>query len=116
MNNINYFHKVNKNLVTYSLIVLILISIFGIKLFISFLTNILLLFFLIPLLLILLIFLGLNIFKSKIISCNNCGAISLGSYETCINCGANLEDLNQKNKLDKKPSERTIEVDAEEIK
>ena len=33
-----------------------------------------------------------------------------------MNCGANLNDVNTGNQLDKKPSERTIEVQAEEIK
>ena len=45
----NYFIKANKNLLTYSLIALIVIPIFGIKFFISFLGNILLLLFLIHL-------------------------------------------------------------------
>ena len=54
----NYFLKANKNLLTYSLIILILIPIFGINFFISFLGNILLLLFLIPLLLVILFFIG----------------------------------------------------------
>ena len=33
-----------------------------------------------------------------------------------MNCGADLENTNKENKLDKKPSESTIEVKAEEIK
>ena len=112
----NYFLKANKNLLTYSLIILIVIPIFGINFFISFLGNILLLLFLIPLLLVILVFIGFNSYKSKINTCNNCGAISLGLSETCMNCGANLNDVNTGNQLDKKPSERTIEVQAEEIK
>ena len=109
----NYFLKANKNLLTYSLIILIFIPIFGMNFFISFLGNILLLLFLIPLLL---IFLGFNSYKSKINSCSNCGAISLGLSETCMNCGADLENIRKKNQLDKKPSESTIDVKAEEIK
>ena len=113
----NYFLKANKNLFTYSLLILVVIPIFGIKFFISFLGNILLLIFLIPVLLLLLIFIGFNYYKSKINTCRNCGAISLDLSETCMNCGANLEyDENIKNELDKKPSESTIEVEAEEIK
>ena len=112
----NYFLKANKNLLTYSLIILIVIPIFGINFFISFLGNILLLLFLIPLLLVILIFIGFNSYKSKINTCNNCGAISLGLSETCMNCGANFKDSSKKNQLDKKPSESTIEVKAEEIK
>jgi len=95
---------------------LIVIPIFGINFFISFLGNILLLLFLIPLLLIIIVFIGFKSYKSKINRCNSCGAISLGLSETCMNCGADLENINQKNKSDKKASERTIEVDAEEIK
>ena len=112
----NYFLKANKNLMTYSLIILILIPIFGFNFLISFVGNILLLLFLIPLLLIVLVFIGFNSYKSKINTCSNCGAISLGLSETCMNCGADLEKVNKKNQLDKKPSESTIDVKAEEIK
>ena len=101
---------------TFSLIILIVIPIFGINFFISFLGNILLLFFLIPLLILLLFFIGFNSFKSKINTCSNCGAISLGLMETCLNCGADLKDIHKRNQLDKKPSESTIEVKAEEVK
>ena len=112
----NYFLKANKNLLTYSLIILIIIPIFGINFFISFLGNILLLLFLIPLLLISLVFIGFNSYKSKINTCNSCGAISLGSNEICMNCGANLENNSQKNQFGNNPSESTIEVKAEEVK
>jgi hypothetical protein len=111
-----YFLKANKNFLTYSLILLIVIPIFGINFLISFLGNILLLLFLIPLLLVILVFIGFNFYKSKISTCNNCGAISLGLSETCMNCGANLEDINNKNQLDKNPGESTIDVNAEEVK
>ena len=112
----HYFLKINKNLPTYSLIILIVIPIFGINFFISILGNILLLLFLIPLLLLLLIFIGFNSYKSKINKCNSCGAISLGSSEICLTCGANLENISNKNQFNKKPSESTIEVKAEEVK
>ena len=112
----NYFLKANKNLVTYSLIMLIVIPIFGINFFISFLGNILLLLLLIPILLVILVLIGFNSYKSKINRCNNCGAISLGLNETCMNCGANLENISKNNQFDKKPSESTIEVKAEEVK
>ena len=112
----NYFLRANKNFITYSLIILIVIPLFGINFFISFLGNILLLLFLIPILLLLLIFIGFNSYKSKINTCSNCGAISLDLSETCINCGANLKNTSTEDQLNKKPSERTIEVKAEEIK
>jgi len=112
----NYFLKANKNILTYSLIILIVIPFFGINFFISFLGNILLLLFLIPTLLVILVFMVFNSYKSKINTCSNCGSISLGSSETCMNCGADLDNINKKNQLDEKPSESTIEVEAEEIK
>ncbi len=112
----NSFLKGNKNLFTYSLIMLLVIPIFGINFFISFLGNILLLFLLIPLLLVILVFIGFKSYKSKIITCNNCGAISLGLNETCMNCGTNLENISQKNQFGNNPSESTIEIKAEEVK
>ena len=111
----NYFLKANKNLFIYSLIILIVIPIFGLNFFISFVGNILLLLFLIPLLLLVLVFMSFNSYKSKINTCSNCGAISLGLNETCNNCGANLENIYKDNQLNKKPSESTIDVKAEEI-
>ena len=111
----NYFLKTNKNLLTCSLILIIVVPIFGINFFISFLGNILLLLFLIPLLLVILLFIGFNSYKSKINKCDNCGAISLGLSENCMNCGANLENINKNNQFDN-PSESTIEVKAEEVK
>ena len=112
----NYFLKANKNLLTYSLIILIVVPIFGINFFISFLGNILLLLFLIPLLLVILVSIGFKSYKSKINTCDNCGAISLGLSENCMNCGANLENISNNDQFDKKPSESTIEVKAEEVK
>ena len=112
----DYFLKGNKTLLTYTLITFVIISIFGINFFISFLGNILLLLFLIPLFLLLILFIGLNSYKSKINTCSNCGAISLGLSDTCMNCGENLNDSNKESKYDKNPSERTIEIKAEEVK
>ena len=111
----NYLLKANKTLLTYSLIILLIIPIFGINFFVSFLSNILLLLFLIPFLLLLLIFIGFNYYKSKINTCENCGAISLGKNDTCMNCGADLRNIKTTNQFDNKPSERTIEIKAEEI-
>ena len=112
----NYFLKANKNLITFTLIVLIIIPVFGINFLLSFLGNIILLLFLIPVLLLLLVFIGFNSYKSQINTCNNCGTVTLGFGDTCMNCGSDLENINKRNKLDKKPSESTIEVKAEEIK
>ena len=112
----NYFLKANKNLVISSLVILIVFPILGLNFFMSFIGNILLLFFLIPLFFLLLIFLGLNSYISKINRCENCGSISLGLSATCMNCGADLTNMGRKNQLDKEPSKSTIEVKAEEIK
>ena len=111
----NYFLKANKNFLIYSLILLVIIPLFGINFFISFLSNILLLLFLIPLFLLIIGVIVFNSFKSKIKTCSNCGTISFSSNGTCINCGSDL-DIESKDQINKKPSESTIEVKAEEIK
>ena len=112
----NSFLKVNKNLLTYSLVIMIIISFFGINFLISFLGNILLLLLLMPLVFILLVSIGFNSYSSKIINCSNCGEISFGFREKCKNCGADLGDIGKKNKFNKEPSKSIIEVKAEEIK
>ena len=107
----------NKNLVIYSIIFLILISLFGFNFFLSLIGNLLLLVFLIPLLILSVLLISFNSLKSKVNTCNQCGTISLGINDTCINCGADLENINPKSPESfKKPSETTIEVKAEEIK
>ena len=112
----DYFLKGNKNILTYSLILLIVIPIFGINFVIGLLSNIIILLFLIPLLLLLLVFIVFNSYKSKITTCSNCGAISLDSSVICISCGENLNDINKDKRLYENPSESTIEVEAEEVK
>ena len=82
----------------------------------GFLSNWLLLLFLIPLLIVILVFIGFNSYKSKIKTCNKCGAITFGLSKTCMNCGANLENNSKNNQFDTKASESTIEVKAEEVK
>ena len=112
----NYFLKTNKNLIVFTIIFLVVIPFVGINFFVSVLGNILILLLLIPLLLLLLVFIGFNYYKSKINTCNNCGAISLGLNESCGNCGADLVEISKNDQLNKQPSESTIEVKAEEIK
>ena len=108
----------NKSLFTYLLIFLLLIPIFGFNFLISLIGNVLLLVFLVPLLIFLILLISFNSLKSKVNTCNQCGTIiSLGINNTCMNCGAELEDINPINGDSfKKPSETTIEVKAEEIK
>ena len=109
--------NINKSLITYTLIFLVIIPLFGIKFLLSFIGNILLLIFLIPLLIFLISLISFNSFKSKVNSCSECGTISIGKNSTCMNCGANLSDMNSNNYENlQKPSETTIEVKAEEIK
>ena len=111
------FIKINKNLVIYFLIFLIFISIFGFKFLLNFIGNILLLLFLVPLLIFLISLISLNSLKSKVNICDQCGNISLGINNSCINCGADLGNINSKNFENlKKPGEATIEIKAEEIK
>ena len=106
----------NKNLVTYSLISLIIIPIFGFNFFISFFGNILLLILLIPILILLIALISFNSLKSRLKICNKCGKVSLGVNEICTNCGVDLDDINkQKFKETDKPSQTIIEVKAEEI-
>ena len=111
----NNFLKTNKNLLSYSLILLVIVPLFGINFFLSFLGNILLLLFLIPLFLLIVAVLVFNSFKSKINTCSNCGTISFSSEGTCMNCGSDL-GIVSKDQMNIKPSESTIEVKAEEIK
>ncbi len=107
----------NKNLITYSIIFFILISLFGFNFFLSIIGNLLLLIFLVPLLILSLLLISFNSLKSKVNTCNQCGTITLGMNNTCMNCGAALENTNSKRSESlKKPSETTIEVKAEEIK
>ena len=107
----------NKSLVTYSLIFLMLIALFGFNFFLSLIGNLLLLVFLVPLLIFLILLISFNSLKSKVNTCNQCGTISLGINNTCMNCGADLENMNSnRSESFKKPSETTIEVKAEEIK
>ena len=112
----NNYLQINKKLLTFFLITLIVLPIFGINFFISFLGNILLLLLLVPILLLLVVYIGFNSFKSNINTCNECGTVSFGFKDTCVNCGAELNNINKKNDIETKPSESTIEIKAEEIK
>ena len=107
----------NKNLVPYTLIFFILIPLFGFNFFLSLIGNLLLLVFLIPILILAILLISFNSLKSKVNTCNQCGTVTLGINNTCMNCGADLENTNSKSSENlKKPSETTIEVIAEEIK
>ena len=107
----------NKNLVIYSSIFLLVIPFFGLNLILHLLGNIFLLILLVPILILLIAFVGYNSLKSKVNVCNQCGNISVGQGNTCVNCGSNF-DVTASNNFENsnKPSETTIEVKAEEIK
>ena len=107
----------NKSLINYLLIFLLVIPIFGFNFLISIIGNVLLLIFLIPLLIFLITLISFNSLKSKVNACNQCGTVSFGINNTCMNCGADLDNSSTKNsETFKNPSETTIEVKAEEIK
>ena len=103
----------NKSFFTYSLILLIVVPFFGFNFLVSFIGNILLLIFLVPLLIFLIAFIVLNSLKSQVKTCYECGTLNLGVNNTCMNCGADLSSKNLKNF--KNPGETTIEVKAEEV-
>ena len=105
----------NKSLVTYSIISFLIIFFFGFNFLFSLLGNILILLFLAPLLLILVAFLAINSFKSKIKACPNCGATVIGDHERCIYCGSNFTENNYDKEYSNNASSETIEIEAEEI-
>ena len=110
------FIKINKKTIIYFFIFIIVIPLFGLNFLLNFLGNILLLIFLVPLLIFLITLISFNSLKSKVNICDQCGNISLGINNTCINCGADLGNINSKNIENfKKPDEAIIEVKAEEI-
>ena len=111
------FIQSNQSILKYSLLLMIIIPFFGLNLFLNFIGNILLVLFLIPLLLLIVAIIGFSSIKSKVSTCSHCGTLSLGNSKTCINCGADLDNTNfNENQIFKNPSERTIDVNAEEIK
>ena len=90
----NYFLKANKNLLTYSLILLIVIPIFGFNFFISFVGNILLILLLIPLLLLILVFIGFLMVLDQISA--NLRMIPSNVLENLSNSNNLISDLLQK--------------------
>ena len=111
------FFKTNKKLVIYSLIIFTIIPIFGLNFLLSIISNIFILLLLIPLLLLIVAVMSFSYLKTRIKTCKKCGSISLGNDNTCFNCGSDLDDRNiNNNSLVNNPSEKTIEVVAEEIK
>ena len=104
----------NKSLVTYSIISFLIISLFGFNFLFSLLSNILILLLLTPVLLIVIAFLGINSFKSKLKVCTNCGTTILSDNPNCLYCGSNFSENKNINYSEDAGSE-TIEIEAEEI-
>ena len=103
----------NKSLFTYSIISFLIISFFGFNFLFSLLGNILILLFLTPILLIVIAFLKINSLKSKFKVCTNCGTTIISDSESCLYCGSNIGEID--NKYSDEASNETIEIEAEEI-
>ena len=105
----------NKTLITYSIVAFLIIFFFGFNFLFSLLGNILIILFLTPILLLVLAFLIINSFKSKIKVCTNCGTTLISDSESCLYCGSNLSKIENKKDYTDDASIETIEIEAEEI-
>ena len=103
-------------LITYSLIFILIIPLFGLNFLIGLLGNILLLIVLVPLLILILGFLGLNSLKSTINLCENCGSTIIGNNGDCPYCdNKSIKNIQRDDDLSSDASNKIIEVKAEEI-
>ena len=103
-------------LIPYSLIFILIIPLFGLNFLIGLLGNILLLIVLVPLLILIVGFLGLNSFKSSINFCESCGSTIIGSDVNCPYCdNKSIKKGHKDNDLSSDASNKIIEVKAEEI-
>ena len=105
----------NKSLVTYTIISFLIIFFFGFNFLFSLLGNILILLFLTPILLIVIAFLTINSFKSKLKVCTNCGATIISEGDSCLYCGSNFDEIKNEKNYSENASRETIEIEAEEI-
>ncbi len=112
----NEFFKMNQKLIIYSSIIFFILPLFGVKSLLSLFGNILILLFLIPILIFIILFLGLNSVKTKITQCQNCGNGVIGFQEECPFCGSKLNLNTQNQTYSTNASEETIEIEAEEVK
>ena len=106
----------NKSLVTYSIISILVIFFFGFNFLFSLLGNILIILFLTPLLLLVIAFLIITSLKSKLKVCTNCGTTLISEGESCLYCGSNFSEINNKKDYSEDARNETIEIEAEEIK
>ena len=103
-------------LITYSLIFILIIPLFGLNFLIGLLGNILLLVVLVPLLILIIGFLGLNSLKSTINICENCGSTIIGNNDNCPYCDyKSIKNIQKNDDLSSDASNKIIEVKAEEI-
>ena len=105
----------NKSLITYSIIFFIIISFFGFNFLFSLLGNILIVLFLTPIILLVIAFLIITSFKSKFKVCTNCGTTLISDSESCLYCGSNFSEIENKKDYSEDASNETIEIEAEEI-
>ena len=77
--------------------------------------NILIILFLTPILLLVIVFLIINSFKSKFKVCANCGATTLKDGESCLYCGSNINEIDNIKNISEDAGNETIEIEAEEI-
>tara|TARA_B100001287_G_scaffold25498_1_gene18518 strand:- start:235 stop:558 length:324 start_codon:yes stop_codon:yes gene_type:complete len=105
----------NNSLITYSIVSFLIVFFFGFNFLLSLLGNILILLFFVPILFIILAFLGINSFKSKFKVCTNCGTTLISESERCLYCGSNFNKIENNKNYSENASNETIEIDAEEI-
>ena len=102
--------------ITYSLIFILIIPLFGLNFLIGLLGNILLLILLVPLLIVIIGFLCLNSFKSTINLCENCGSTIIINNGNCPYCDyKSIKNTQNEDDLSSDASNKIIEVKAEEI-
>ena len=105
----------NKSLVTYSIISFLVIFFFGFNFLFSLLGNILIILFLTPILILVIAFLIITSFKTKIKVCANCETTLISASERCPYCGSNFSGIENKKNYSEDASNETIEIEAEEI-
>ena len=105
----------NNSLITYSIVSFLIVFLFGFNFLLSLLGNILILLFFVPILFIILAFLGINSFKSKFKVCTNCGTTLISESERCLYCGSNFNKIENNQNYSENASNETIEIEAEEI-
>ena len=106
----------SKNLLTYSIIILLILPIFGMNFIINFIGNIFLLIILVPIFLLIIAILVLTTLKKNSQVCTNCGLTTIGNSEKCIYCGEYTSRDEIKKNTNNIATDKIIEIEAEEIK